>query len=430
MDKGSVILRLHFETWIKDQNISSRTEELIDEAILCYRAKAYKAGLLFSYLSFQNIIKERILSANPPSGYTPDFWVKIQGELRDDDKWESKVIECIERNKPASIFRLSDDVKHQYFYWKDRRNDCAHAKGNKIGVSHVETFWLFFESNLSKFGVNGGKESLLEKIKVFFEPNLTPQGQDPMPIINEIPYALDPNDYNEVLETIFMSTVKSEVIISETTVSFWLQLFTIDGEFREVLIDFLKNKRNLLLDVLEKDPSKVSYFSRDPVFIRSLWKEILHNSYLHYKIVISLLRHKLIPKEQLREFVETVTRKINDSLFIRDFQELDLITLEDSGFFEEFKILAFKEFKINNFDWSRENRHLIVHYILRFGFDEDLVRGINSTFTGSFVPWKLQESLQELFEKNAALKEEYKMINQQINGMLPECFFSEEEIKE
>ncbi|MGE6719369.1 hypothetical protein ACQKGD_18610 [Peribacillus frigoritolerans] len=59
-------MRLHFEEWIKDQKISYRTEELIDEAILCYRAKAYKASLLFSYLSFQNIIKERILSADSP----------------------------------------------------------------------------------------------------------------------------------------------------------------------------------------------------------------------------------------------------------------------------------------------------------------------------------------------------------------------------
>ncbi|WP_285856686.1 hypothetical protein [Peribacillus frigoritolerans] len=39
-------MRLHFEEWIKDQKISYRTEELIDEAILCYRAKAYKAMMI------------------------------------------------------------------------------------------------------------------------------------------------------------------------------------------------------------------------------------------------------------------------------------------------------------------------------------------------------------------------------------------------
>ncbi|MFE0506449.1 hypothetical protein ACWF7H_14040 [Peribacillus butanolivorans] len=417
-------MRLHFEIWIKDQGISSRTEELIDEAIICYRAKAYKASLLFSYLSFQNIIKERILSADAPPGYTPVFWSSIQGELRDDDKWESKVIECIERNKPGSIFRLSDDVKNQYFYWKDRRNDCAHAKGNKIGMSHVETFWLFVESNLSKFGVNGGKESLLERIRVFFDPNLTPHNDDPLPIIKDIPYALELSDYNEVLETIYDSTnIVPGVIYNE---DFWLQLLTLEGEFRDHLVNFLKTKKKLNLVILEKDPSLINNFSSDPVFIRSIWKELLSNSYLHYKIAIALLRHALIPKEQLKEFVETIS-KINDSLFINQYHETDFMTLEDSGFFSEYKLLAFKERKISNFDWARENRHLICHFISRSGLDEDSVNAINLAFSGTFTPWKLGDSLEELFKNKPSLKTDYKRINEEIGGVLPDRFFPKEE---
>jgi hypothetical protein len=416
-------LRLHFERWIKEQNISSRTEELINEAVTCYRGEAYKAALLFSFLSFQNIIKERMLTASKPPGYKEDFWNKIQGELRSDDIWESKVIECVNRNKPASIFKLTDDIKHQYFYWKDRRNDCAHAKGNKIDYSHVETFWLFFESNLAKFGVNGGKESLLERLKIFFDSSLTPRDEDPTPIINDIPSSVDQSDFNEVLEMIHNLTVG--VTLDKSKIPFWHQLFSLDGDFRDHLIDFLITKKGLCLAILVDDPSKVRHFSKDPTFIRLLWKEMIYNSYKHYRIIIGLLRHKLIPCNQLKDVVETATRKINDTLFIRP-EENDLLTLEDSGFFDEFKTLAFEEMKIKNFDWARENRNLVIQYILRFGFDKEIVKAINNTFLGSFIPWKLKDSLEELFEQKPHLKDEYIRINEKIDGILPEYFFGEE----
>ncbi|MGE7604028.1 hypothetical protein ACQKL5_16270 [Peribacillus sp. NPDC097675] len=415
-------MRLHFEEWIKDQRISHRTEELINEAIICYRAKAYKASLLFSYLSFQNIIKERILSADPPLGYASNLWGNIQRELRDDDKWESKIIECIDRNKPGSIFRLSDDVKKQYFYWKDRRNDCAHGKDNKIGISHVETFWLFVESNLSKFGVNGGKESLLERIKVFFDTNLTPPHADPLPIIRDIPYAIEPIDYTEVLDIIFDYT-EIEPMLDWYDDVFWIKILTIESEFRVHAVNYLKTKKHLILHILSKDPSNLIYFSEDPVFIRSLWKEESNHNKSH--ILISILRHRLIPKEQFKEFVSTVSSVI-DRLLLNQNDETVLKTLEESGFWTEFKLLAFDDYNISDFNWSGDHRNLICYLILKDGFDEDIVKSLNYAFSGNFTPWKLGKSLDQLFTNNPTYKIEYKRITEETGGTLPERFFPEE----
>lgn len=415
-------MRLHFEEWIKDQRISYRTEELIDEAILCYRAKAYKASLLFSYLSFQNIVKERILLTDAPPGYTPHLWSNIQNELRDDDKWESKIIECIERQRPGSIFRLSEDVKKQYFYWKDRRNDCAHGKDNKIGLSHVETFWLFVESNLSKFWVNGGKESLLERMKIYFDKNLTPPNADPLPIIRDIQYAVDPSDYNEVLEIIFGYT-EIIPIIPFYDKAFWIKLLTIDSDFRVHAVNYLKTKKVLILDILIEDPSNLIYFSDDPVFIRSLWKEKKYNINKS-PLLINLLRHGHIPSEQFKEFVSNVSPDIDNFLILYQPDETDYRTLEESGFFTEFKLIALEN--ISSFDWTGDNRNLICHLILRYGFDEGMVKAINNAFTGSFTPWKLGDSLEKLFINNPAYKIEYKRINDELHGILPERFFPEE----
>lgn len=417
-------MNIPFEKWIKEQNLSSRSFELIDEALICYRAKAYKASLLFSYLTFQNIVKERLLTSNNPPGYNEQFWSSIQQDLRSDDKWESKVIECVDRTQPGSIFNLSSDIKQQYFYWKDRRNDCAHAKGNKIGISHVETFWLFMESNLSRFVVNGGKESLKQRIRIYFDPIQTPRNQDPTSIINDIPLALETTEYDEVLETLF--SITDGPLLNESTFPFWHQLFNLESVFRESLVDFIKQRRKLCLVILEDDPSKITYFATDPTFIRVLWKDFIYNSYRHYNIILGLLRNRLIPDEQFKEFVETVTIKVNDTLFINP-EDTDLLVLEQSGFFNELRNLAFVERKINNFDWARENKHLIVNLILRLGFDEATVRAINNTFIGAFIPWKLRDALSKMFDAMPQLKEEYRRINEQIGGDLPECFFPDEE---
>lgn len=415
-------MQLHFEKWIKEQSISPRTEELVDEALTCYRGKAYKASLLFTFLTFQNILKERMLYANKPPGYTEKFWGDIQNDLRDDDQWESKVIECVNRNKPASIFNLNDDTKNQYFYWKDRRNDCAHAKGNKINYSHVETFWLFIESNLGKFGVSGGKVALLERLHIFFDSNLTPRDADPMDIISDIPLSVEQSEYAEVIDTIHNMTVNNGYVM-DSRLAFWQQLFLLGGDFEEALIDFLRINPKLCLEILEDDPSKVHVFSNHPEFIRSLWKEHIYNTFKYYKIIIGLLRHRLVPTDQLKELVDTVTEKVNDTWFI-NAEEFDIITLDETGFLDEFKELAFSEMKINDFDWARENRNLIVRYLLRRGLDEEIVRAINSAFSGMYTPWKLGDSLKELLDQKDNLKQDYIRINNEIQGNLPKELFN------
>ncbi|KSU64598.1 hypothetical protein AS034_01815 [[Bacillus] enclensis] len=412
-------MKIQFREWIYNQNISVRTTRLIDEAFICYKGEAYKAALLFSFIAFQNIIKERMLQSNRPPGIPEGLWINIQQELRDDDKWDRSIISNIDRNQPTSIFNLSEEMKRQYTYWKDRRNDCAHAKSNIIDASHVETFWLFIRSSLSKFNVNGGKESLIEKIKLFYDKNYTPRDEDPKPIIEDIPSSIESNtDLKEILSVIYEFD-KTEI---DFNLNIWKQLFTLEEENREVLLGFLKERDNLLLEILIYDPSKISFFCDDPGFIRTIWTNKIYNSFTHYKIVLGLLRNDLIPENQLREFVSTVTNKINTDLF-RQAEEADITVLENSGFFGLFYKLAFVDIKINNFDWARENKYLIVQYIKRYGLDEVIVKACNNTFMTSSHPWKLQEALNDMFKENPQLVDEYKKINEEIDGLLPEYLF-------
>ena len=195
-------MRIYFQDWIYTQNLPNRSLDLFEEAILCYRATAYKGALLFSFLGFQNVIRERILNSNIPHNATEyeRKWIEIQGKLRDEDQSDTQIIDCIRMQKPFNVFSISDDIRNQYMYWKNRRNDCAHGKENIIKETHVENFWLFIESNLVKFNVNGSSTFLKDKVKKHFNIMITPKGTNPNNIISEIPSSLKPEEFKTFLD--------------------------------------------------------------------------------------------------------------------------------------------------------------------------------------------------------------------------------------
>lgn len=51
-------MKLKFEEWLVEQEIDKDTEvnDLFLEGITCYKASAYRAALLFSFLGFQTVI--------------------------------------------------------------------------------------------------------------------------------------------------------------------------------------------------------------------------------------------------------------------------------------------------------------------------------------------------------------------------------------
>ncbi|NJM79738.1 MAG: hypothetical protein HC854_09145, partial [Flavobacterium sp.] len=85
-------------------------------------------------------------------------------------------------------------VRQQIKYWKDRRNDCAHFKQNEINISHVEIFWSFLKSNLSKITIEGGKLNLLKKFLNHFDETKTPPDSDYTHLIKEIEHAIEINE--------------------------------------------------------------------------------------------------------------------------------------------------------------------------------------------------------------------------------------------
>jgi hypothetical protein len=79
---------LPIEAWLNTQKISIEALSSFDESFICFKVGAYKASLLFAYLGFMNVIRDRIVAAPPPTGITPGYWSGIQANAKSPETWE------------------------------------------------------------------------------------------------------------------------------------------------------------------------------------------------------------------------------------------------------------------------------------------------------------------------------------------------------
>lgn len=127
-----------------------------------------------SYLSFQTLLKDRVLNSSKSDQYSDSLWRQNIQDLGEDEVWDTAVFEIIKRAERPVLFPVTEDLRQQLTFWRSRRNDCAHAKSNIIRTPHVEPFSYFIQSDLPKFKVKGGKTWILAKINVYFTRSLTP----------------------------------------------------------------------------------------------------------------------------------------------------------------------------------------------------------------------------------------------------------------
>ena len=421
-------MRIHFQDWIHNQNLSERSLDLFEEAILCYRATAYKGALLFSFLGFQNIIRERVLKSDIPQNAIQhqNKWDEIQGKLRDEDQSDAQVITCISMQKPFSMFPISTDVREQYLYWKNRRNDCAHGKENTIKDSHVESFWFFIESNLVKFNVYGSFTALKEKVNKHFDNLVTPRGTKPDDLISQIPTSLSPQEFKGFLSQINENIRKTRTFAyldSDVRAFYLAQFDQLPSAYITELKNFMKDNLSLLVELLNIKPSLIYEFKNEPDLIRLIWISNLKGYSSHYSIIAKMLQYELIPGEQLVEFVTKVTENLSDDYFSSDEANQDLQILIDKDFIKNLGNIAFSKYpKINKFDWARENKYLICHYLKEYKFNENVVRALYIEFSRDHYPIQLGKALHSLFEDHPSLYKDYLTTAQMHGVKIPQFF--------
>lgn len=401
-------MKLKFQDWLDKQKLSETVNEIFAEAIICYKSDAYRASMVLSYIGFLTILKERMLRAtNAPVGITTGQWAGIISAIQDDEKWDAQVRDATQMKIPAPIFLISDDLRQQIIFWKNRRNDCAHFKPTHINYYHIEAFWGFVEDNLSKLVVNGSFGALKNKIQVHFDVSLTPPQQDFSLLVLEIDSSINHTDLPNFFIDVHSIFSSFSILNTQEELNFYNEIFKkCNAPVKTALANFFKANGSLMIDLLRVKPERISDLNLDVTSIRSLWYSTLFSTNQNdFGIYTNLLSNGLIPATQIQEANEVVYSRITWNC--KPNNEFEKGILERNGFFDLLKKVIFDERGISDWGPTNNRANLISYYIENYPLTEQIVRIISSIFSDRYNPHDLRDALNRMFRESADKKAEF-----------------------
>lgn len=397
-----------FEKWVEDHDHPEEAEVAFREAVVCFKAGAYRASLVFSYLGLLLSIRQRLLSAGPPTDVPQGQWADLQARMRNDDDWDAATFDATQMKRPSPAFAVSDSVRHQMAYWRARRNDCAHSKANGIDHSHTESLWLFITSNLSKFAVIGSSQSLLARVERHLDPTYTAPGTDAAPLVEEIPSAVEPRDLPAFLADLDQraSTAFGRMRFRGGGLIDFYSTALQRGSSGVVaaLTAFLSSDEALLVDFLRARPEHLVRFASDAALMRRLWTTHLFSSGRNdFGLLVALVRNQVIATAEGRAVSRTIVPKLRGAIP----SDADLAVLEGLGFFEAFEEYAFKEAKLDRFEWGNPNAALISWFVERCPITSVVVDAVRGNFQREPCAETVRAALDDLFRRSPAKKAEF-----------------------
>lgn len=407
-------MKIKIEYWIEKNKFSDNVNILFKDSIICYKSGAFRASLLFSYLGFLTILKERIISANKPTLFPQGEWDMLIRKIQNEDMWEANVFDASQQQEKLDsarirtkdpIFSINENLRIQIKYWKDRRNDCAHYKDNRIDNYHVESFWAFIESNLSKITIEGGYNSILNKFRKHYDVTFTPPNKDVSPLLQEIESSVDKHDV-----ALFWKDV---ITLIDPHYSFWADFRCLNfiekvfivttDEIQQSLVEFLKTEEELLLSFLSSYPSRILILNYTPSELRNFWKTKLIKASNILDIYARMLLNNLIPKNEIEEANEFIFDKISS---YTENAETHII-LKDNMFDKTVNKIAFDEDKFSGFMWVNSKADFFRDFFKMYPLTIKAVEKVCIEFNKANHSYWLAERLDKMFSENPDKKTEF-----------------------
>ncbi|MFA8300732.1 MAG: hypothetical protein ACEPOV_11255 [Hyphomicrobiales bacterium] len=408
-------MNISFENWLNTQVLSSQQTQAFKEAFLCYRIKAYRASLLFSWIGFMMILKDRVLKAKMPDSYKnrESKWNDMLNKLHDDEKWEKATIESVmSKAETNKVFNISELLRNDVDYWKNRRNDCAHFKDTEIDFFHVNSFWSFLQSNLKKITVLGGEKDLIKKIKNHFDPVLTNPNSDILPLIEEVFYAVVNKHVADFWRDLFKELSNDCVDEKEIYNIIDLAFTHLQPIYYESLIELLKRAGKTDSEALFHDylsdvgflciyPQYIGDFSYDEIEIREIWKRRLYDYSLnYYGLYYMLLEKKMIADSEIEESYDMIIEESKGEITKSDF----LIRLfENNEFMKRLEDVMINWLNDGAYNQTNVHSGIIIRYLeFQEKLNTNVIKAICFRQGGDAPSRKLKYYMGKLFREEPA----------------------------
>lgn len=336
-----------------------------------------------------------------PVGFKEARWNAAMNNLRSDIKWDEEVLNCIKKrtngDADPAFFELSDTLRDDFCYWRNRRNDCAHYKDSEITPSHVSAFWIFIMDNYNKFSPLGSVTQSINEYKRHYDISLTPKGTSTEGIFKRLCLAIKTRDdlWKFLKETSDRMDFGSQCDLLH-------ELLVVEEHHKKLVVSFLKENMTKLKAYLCAKPTDVSLIlGDDATLTRKLWYDDFCLFCNCMNVYAEMLRAKMLDDNEIEEslglYLEHEYKQ--GHFFIENDDVLNV--LMENGLYNIFidKYLT-KSFVCSNPGEKCRKTDFYLSLICRGGITDKLILTLSKSVVDTF-PYTLRDRMiAEIFSKN------------------------------
>lgn len=416
---------IDFSIWLNKHEDSFDKDciGLFRDSYSCFKHELARPAFMLAYQGMMWHLRSVLLnSVIMPQGYVEGEWEAMKKDLRDDDQWDKKMFEYIQRLGEKSenklkepVFPLRADLREAFKHWKMLRNASAHYKEYDVHEAHVLAIYSFIEQYLETITVEGSALSLAQKIDDFLDPAITSPNEDMSPLIAKMGTMVRQDELDEFLNNIkkFVFQRYSYCMHFQNKMSEILQLMLHGcSVHKEGIVSYLKSGANRCTWVkyLDRYPEDIFMFISDTAEAYKFWYNDLKLCCNKLTLLASLFRADLIKDEDTNDVIELCLKVAEESPSNTSYDLLsdaDKKTLWERGYFGVFFQLFFN-FKHMSRDFYRTQRctdFYVGTISIMPRFEKDYVEALIDIFMRDNVPYALRDALNKRYKTDPVYKE-------------------------
>lgn len=376
--------------------------DILNDAIRCYRNGIARPALMLSYIAFIQAVRDNLLKSDMPKGFNEPRWKACMSKLRQENAWDEQVISCIKCRDNPPYFELTDSLRDDVCYWRNRRNDCAHYKDSEITLSHVAAFWVFIMDNYNKFTPIGSLMQSVNDYKRHYNVSITPKGTSTEVIFKRLCLAIKTED--DLL--LFLKETDSCMEYEEQAQ--FLHDLLMDERHKAKVISLLTDKLKRVKMYLALKPADVSVIlGNNPEMTRKFWYEDFMLFASSANVYVEMLRAKMIPQGEIKESLNMFLKhEYKRNAFYLDNPE-DFNVLKENGLYDIFiEEYLSEDFVCNNPGEKCHKTDFYISLIKRGGISDKLIKVLSESIKGTF-PYTLENRLKGEIFKDEENKKQY-----------------------
>ena len=419
-----------FQKLIENNKGSFTDDELglFKDSVRCFHAGIYRPAYILAYQGMMIYFRRLIQSAKMPSGYDTGKWTGVQKRLTKDKEWEEEVNNAI-RTQPdpkatppvIPILCMSDSLRMDFDYWRNRRNDCAHYKEYNINDSHVLSFYSFLTQYLLKISVEGGMMTLLNEFKDACDTSKTSPKKSLQPLVDKILSMVNPDEMNDFFAALDGAMGYRFNGRYEKTLANIIRGG--NEELKGYAVKFVRSDKGTKKELVNRYPDLVGHVV-GKTEAREFWMKFLGCVRNRVAVLARMIMVGLIdPSEQDEAIRKVIDHSFDNNEGMGEVSDEEMMTLKAAGFFDALKEEYFNSdyTSRNAYNCGRNKYDFFYGYAAYLPVDKEWIEVLVDIFSQADYPTVWRDIYKQQFLEKDEYKAKFDKVVSENGIKIPQC---------